>query len=94
MQKYICNCLLPPVNKRWYTCREDIVRELENRQPAVKMLEAGGKRWEMGTFILLVLISKATMSDYVMTMSRLAALLGVIAKLSCVQNCLLKAWLG
>lgn len=47
----------------------------------------------MGTFLLLVLISKASMSHYVMTMSSFAALLGVIAKLSCVEKSLLKAWL-
>ena len=47
----------------------------------------------MGTFIHLVLISKASVLHYVMTMSSLAALLGVISKLSCVQKSLLKDWL-
>lgn len=94
VQKSIWNCRLPPVSEQWYTRCEDTVRGLENSQPAVKMLEAGGKHWWMGSFILLALVSKASMSHYITTTSSLAALLGVIAKISCVQKSLAESLAG
>lgn len=47
----------------------------------------------MGFLILFVVVHKASMLHHFVAMYSLLALLRVMAKLSCVQNCLLKAWL-